>query len=204
MKAIETKWKGYRFRSRTEARWAVFFDRANIKAQYEPEGVVLPSGPYLPDFYLPDLGVWVEIKGEDPTPEEMVRCIELHRATMEMVLLIVGPPDIEPQIIMVGDYWANKYEVEVSDAEHLLSENTLRYFFIDYGQQSLALESGQSAADNGDAPTDMVGCRWLHSRRRVHGGAGRPILGDRCKAAYDAARSARFEFGDVDQRWEQP
>lgn len=26
LKAIETIWKGYRFRSRTEARWAVFLE----------------------------------------------------------------------------------------------------------------------------------------------------------------------------------
>ena len=30
--AIETKYKGYRFRSRLEARWAVFFDALGIKS----------------------------------------------------------------------------------------------------------------------------------------------------------------------------
>ena len=44
IKAIETYYKGYRFRSRLEARWAVFFDAAGIKYEYEPEGFGLEDG----------------------------------------------------------------------------------------------------------------------------------------------------------------
>ncbi len=65
IKAIETIYNGYRFRSRLEARWAVFFDTLGIKYQYEPEGYDLGEhGYYLPDFYLPDAmgGCWCEIK----------------------------------------------------------------------------------------------------------------------------------------------
>lgn len=65
MKAIETKYKGYKFRSRLEARWAVFFDALGIKWEYEPEGYQFEDGTmYLPDFYLPDLKTYVEIKPE--------------------------------------------------------------------------------------------------------------------------------------------
>ena len=35
IKAIETYYKGYRFRSRLEARWAVFFDAAGINLNTE-------------------------------------------------------------------------------------------------------------------------------------------------------------------------
>ena len=53
-KAIQTEYKGYLFRSRLEARWAVFFDAMGIEWEYEPEGIVLSDGTnYLPDFYLP-------------------------------------------------------------------------------------------------------------------------------------------------------
>lgn len=38
IKAIETKYKGYRFRSRLEARWAVFFDALGVRWEYEIEG----------------------------------------------------------------------------------------------------------------------------------------------------------------------
>ena len=37
-KAIETIYNGFRFRSRLEARWAVFFDNLSVKYRYEPEG----------------------------------------------------------------------------------------------------------------------------------------------------------------------
>lgn len=64
IKAIETRYAGCRFRSRLEARWAVFFDYLGISWRYEPEGFWLSNGvKYLPDFYLPELDTWVEVKG---------------------------------------------------------------------------------------------------------------------------------------------
>jgi hypothetical protein len=67
MKAIETIYKGYRFRSRLEARWAVFFDALDIKWEYEKEGYEKNDNgvicSYLPDFYLPEFGMHVEVKG---------------------------------------------------------------------------------------------------------------------------------------------
>jgi hypothetical protein len=70
IKAIETKYKGYRFRSRLEARWAVFFDACGYQWEYEPEGFNLPCGThYLPDFKIfgkddnGDYNVfWIEVK----------------------------------------------------------------------------------------------------------------------------------------------
>ena len=76
IKPIETEYKGYRFRSRLEARWAVAFDAMGIKWEYEPEGYDLGGGVYyLPDFYLPEVrtrcgtGLWVEVKGK-PTSDD--------------------------------------------------------------------------------------------------------------------------------------
>ena len=54
IKPIETEYKGYRFRSRLEARWAVFFDACGVNWEYEPEGFDLGDGIY----YLPDFVVW--------------------------------------------------------------------------------------------------------------------------------------------------
>lgn len=66
IKAIETEYGGYRFRSRLEARWAVFFDTVGLRWHYEPQGytVPTPAGPirYLPDFWL-GVGMWAEVKG---------------------------------------------------------------------------------------------------------------------------------------------
>lgn len=62
-KAIETKYNGYRFRSRLEAKWAVYFDSIGVRYDYESQGYVLDNGEcYLPDFYLPDMKTFVEIK----------------------------------------------------------------------------------------------------------------------------------------------
>ena len=65
IKPIETLYKGYRFRSRLEARWAVFFDALRIEWEYEPEGVILSDGtPYLPDFWLPRFHTFFEVKNK--------------------------------------------------------------------------------------------------------------------------------------------
>lgn len=66
IKPIETVYNGYRFRSRLEARWAVFFDALGVEYEYEPEGYMGWNGVrYLPDFYLRDFNVYAEVKGSD-------------------------------------------------------------------------------------------------------------------------------------------
>jgi len=73
IKAIETVYKGYRFRSRLEARWAVAFDAMGVHWQYEPEGFQLPSDDwYLPDFRVKSCGysAWIEVKGGIWSDEE--------------------------------------------------------------------------------------------------------------------------------------
>lgn len=62
IKAIETQYNGYRFRSRLEARWATFFDAMGVKYQYESEGFQLGNIWYLPDFYLDTWDCFFEVK----------------------------------------------------------------------------------------------------------------------------------------------
>jgi hypothetical protein len=63
MKALETEYKGIKYRSRLEARWAVLFDSLNIESIYEPDCFVLSDGKkYTPDFYLPKYNLYIEIK----------------------------------------------------------------------------------------------------------------------------------------------
>ncbi len=107
-KPIETLYRGYRFRSRLEARWAVFFDTVRIPWQYEDEGydlsnVALPNVPgaltqwlsaedhetpdvaapqwYLPDFYLPRQDSWIEVKPRMPDYRERLLMARLVWAT---------------------------------------------------------------------------------------------------------------------------
>lgn len=64
MKSIETSYNGHKFRSRLEARTAVLMDGLKIPYVYEPEGFVFDDGTtYLPDFYLPNQGSFLECKG---------------------------------------------------------------------------------------------------------------------------------------------
>lgn len=47
IKPIETYYNGYRFRSRLEARWAVFFDALGVRYEYEPEGYHTEDGKII-------------------------------------------------------------------------------------------------------------------------------------------------------------
>lgn len=74
IKAIPTYYHDTLFRSRLEARWAVFFDALGIEWQYEAEGweIQVEGRPtrYLCDFWLPNDEIWVEIKRDNLPDEE--------------------------------------------------------------------------------------------------------------------------------------
>lgn len=85
-KAIETRYAGHRFRSRLEARWAVALDALGVRWQYEVEGYECGTRlswsdrtiKYLPDFWLPDLGTWAEVKGawgDERAAKDWLHCV---------------------------------------------------------------------------------------------------------------------------------
>lgn len=89
IKALPTNYRGHRFRSRVEARWAVFFDHMGAFWEYEPEGYELKDGTcYLPDFRLH--GHWFEVKGAEPTPEEIRKARMLAKESGGDVLVCFG------------------------------------------------------------------------------------------------------------------
>lgn len=98
IKAIETSYKGYKFRRRLEARYAVMFDALGVKWEYEPEGFELGDGyRYLPDFKITRLNekrtqIWVEVKGTFPTHEEIVKGFVLTRDTKLVTYFLIGSP----------------------------------------------------------------------------------------------------------------
>jgi hypothetical protein len=94
MKPIETVYKGYRFRSRLEARWSVFFDAMGIIWEYEKEGFDLGNGiRYLPDFWLPQVNLWAEVKPKPLTGIDKAKVILLFEQSGYGVLELIGPPD---------------------------------------------------------------------------------------------------------------
>ncbi len=72
IKPIQVSFDGITYRSKTEARWAIFFKELGITALYEEEGFEIPieSGGkirYLPDFHVPSqdrfpMDIYFEIK----------------------------------------------------------------------------------------------------------------------------------------------
>lgn len=97
IKAIDTTYKGYRFRSRTEAKWAIFLDHAGVPWEYEPQGYVLDCEPYLPDFLLypgTELQSWLEIKAKFPDKDEIRKTRALARETGIPAHLYFGPVEM--------------------------------------------------------------------------------------------------------------
>ena len=96
IKAIETHYDGYRFRSRLEARWAVFFNAVGLEYQYEMEGFEMEGVRYLPDFYIPSLNRWFEIKGKALSELEIKKCEEFCRRMDNQNIkfsILIGAPD---------------------------------------------------------------------------------------------------------------
>jgi hypothetical protein len=92
IQALETYHNGHHFRSRVEARWAVFFDHLSIPYEYEPAGYQGPTGlRYLPDFkiQLPK-DCWFEVKGAEPNKDEMAKARMLATGTNLPVLVAFG------------------------------------------------------------------------------------------------------------------
>lgn len=85
----------HHFRSITEARWAVFFEVLKIPYDYEKEIFKLEDGLYyLPDFWLPEQNIWVEIKGELPKEKEKYKAVKLYEITKQPVYILSGFPDV--------------------------------------------------------------------------------------------------------------
>ena len=138
IKPIETYYNGYRFRSRLEARWAVFFDALDMKYKYEPEGFDLGDGEYyLPDFYLDDFELFIEIK---PFDRSMVRyvgdnnewerkCARFRDSTGKAILLCYGDPSEANYHRFFG--W------DFTESSGGTSE--YRALFIDFGEVKLLL-----------------------------------------------------------------
>lgn len=111
IKAIETLYNGYRFRSRLEARWAVFFDTLGVEYKYEPEGFDLGGCVlldhfgeniieytlgddhwYLPDFYLPGQQCWIEIKPMADFGDSISKPSLFARCQEKDVFIFMGDP----------------------------------------------------------------------------------------------------------------
>lgn len=169
IKAIETHYKGYRFRSRLEARWAVLFDALNIEWEYEKEGYVLKrAGRYLPDFWLPapndvypEAGYFVEIKGEEPNPKSFRKSIELAKQSKHTCYILIGAPGKHKH------FWVHNSGNRgwIKGIEHPINENEM---LLSGPECSIQLLGHQTQAESAISINEAI----------------------------SKARSARFEYGE--------
>lgn len=192
LKPIETKYNGYRFRSRLEARWAVFFDTLDVPYRYEPEGFDLDGTWYLPDFWLPTWECWVEIKPHSPCYDEMNRCCAL-----------AGKSGF-PCIVLYGDVWPKQHGFMCFRREGprlVTLENWEESYFAScaHCEGVYYLAPGEWDGDDGEYAIGPHTCGvesgiWLSNgiRPRTITDGDDPCV----ERAYEVARSARFEHGE--------
>ena len=96
MQALKTFYNHNKYRSRLEAKWAVYFDQMGVKFEYEPAGFNIGHKCYLPDFYLPELDTYIEVKPEsgdrDQVFNDMVAMIEIGASSIGKCLAVFGDP----------------------------------------------------------------------------------------------------------------
>ena len=109
IKAIETEYNGYKFRSRLEARWAVFFDYLGISYEYEPEGFQMDDTTcYLPDFYIPEWDAYIEVKGNRPNvANELKKTVKFVNHSLNRVLILSDIPDGSEGLYWFPMIWFN-------------------------------------------------------------------------------------------------
>lgn len=132
VKAIETRYKGYRFRSRLEARWAVYFDAIGVAWEYEKEGFDLDGLAYLPDFWLPQVSMWAEVKPEKFDELEREKAQRLADASRFPVLMLEGMPNTIAYWAVLPFQEGDQFEQEI---DYILDSSYLHEdrFFVSTG-----------------------------------------------------------------------
>lgn len=164
--AIETVYCWRNYRSRIEARWAVFFDCLGVPFEYEPDCFEVDGRRYLPDFWLRRQNLFVEVKGKDPTLEERDKCQALARQTGVETLIAIGGPQEMFQLIRF-DPNGDEYE-------------------------GLWVIAWDKFAECGMWLVSEAASKWIGPGYRNYTPAG-PMFSGALEEAYFTAASARFE-----------
>ena len=197
--AIETVYRGTKYRSRLEARWAVFFDSLGLRFEYEAEGFDLgDSVLYLPDFWMPDLKLWVEIKGNDPIDHECEKAQRLAETTGYRVQVFYGGHQLPDQ--HTNPSYAFFPNAHSADAGYLWCEcSDCGVIGIEYEGRSDRLSCKECYLCAYYRKHGRGGVYGSHDCReggcKRHGGnldKGRNAASPRLYEAYRAARAMRF------------
>lgn len=154
LKAIPTRYAGCFFRSRLEARWAVFWDALGVKWEYEPEGFVLAGGgPYLPDFWLPQVRMWAEVKPITFTETERAKSRALAQQSGFPCLLLVGTPD------------NRAYEAEHPDGEKWTYALTNEHGYVQSEGRFFSSPGDETFSDTAEAVISARSARFEFGER---------------------------------------
>jgi len=212
IQAIETRYAGYRFRSRLEARWAVFFDNFGagirevarwddyekeahqhfnleppnhsvgaIHYDYEKDGFRLMDGSmYLPDFWLPEFKLWVEVKPPEDAKGETT-CSAFRDSDIGPILLCCGYPH---------EYTGTLFCWESSESGGGPSEFEAAFAYFSVGGPTLAILEGYRSS------------RRLHSDCYFEHTLPRYRFTEPCNyyspiEATRISKQARFEHGET-------
>lgn len=88
------RYAGYEMRSHSETRWAAMMDSMGVTWIYEPQVVGTRHGGYMPDFFLPEVGMFIEVKGPAPTRIEREKAFDAQAATGYPVVFAYGRPEM--------------------------------------------------------------------------------------------------------------
>lgn len=185
IKAIETVYNGYRFRSRLEARWAVFFDALKIKYQYESEGYNIDGVWYLPDFKLtegcmiPPGGWYVEIKGIQPNSSEVNKFIQLCEKTRTEGVILWGNIGIDETKCFLCQY--KKCNCPSCEEFHMYYDYKDRCYF--WSPDMMLADLHKNIKDGIMSRSEAADFQREFEQTMNN--------------AWDTARQARFEYGET-------
>jgi hypothetical protein len=131
---------------------------------------------YLPDFYLPEFPMWVEVKGAAPSERERELCRRLRDKSKQMVLIAVGSPLAGSQQLIVFPTAGG----ELDRSQFLADRRNEGEYWFAHGEI--------------DEPTNHwwpIGPVDGPSHDRL------PIISPRLREAYQKATEARFEKGEA-------
>lgn len=166
--AIPTEYKGIRFRSRLEAKWAAFFDNVGWKWNYEPDDL----HGWIPDFRFgmpTSSDVYVEVK-PCSSIEELEAVDTDYRPRLvrqEMVCVFIGSNPVEAH----GRLLIGSMAQSIKYRDSMLSYGCC-WISIDVCQEcgQLALNTSACKWSCGhDIPRAYYGDMWSDRDQRVRG-----------------------------------
>jgi hypothetical protein len=145
MKAINTHFDNLYFRSRLEARWAVYFKSLGIEYVYEMEGYNFDGFNYLPDFYFPKYDFYGEVKHEHFGDVDAKKWNSFVTNIKKPLIIFDGMPNVKP---LKSLFWEEAILTEYNTIPFCdLLKESFGYFFHG-GEDWSDFEPYKSAVSN--------------------------------------------------------